>query len=59
MSLFLFTIGKLLQMNPPSPIYEKTSLSYIASAEIPISSLPLRVGILAYIFYKVTGPSLV
>lgn len=59
MSLFLFTIGKLLQMNPPPPIYEKTSLSYIVSAETSIYSLSLRVGILAYIFYEVTGPSLV
>lgn len=56
---FLFTIEKLLQMNPPSPFYEIIILSYTGVAETSIYFLPLRVGILAYIFHEVTDPSLV
>lgn len=49
---FKFTTGTLLQVSPPSSIYEKTISPYIVSAETLICSLPLKVGVLAYIFMK-------
>lgn len=54
---YLFTIGKLLQVSPPSFLSFLTKPFPPILHQLKLQSTPaIRVGVLAYIFYEVTGP---